>query len=71
MFEIIIGYTLNKDIDACEFIRSGSFTVGGCDWSVRLYPDEVGETTKGFVAIVLELISKNAKMSASPQPELG
>ncbi|KAL6659270.1 hypothetical protein ACP70R_003310 [Stipagrostis hirtigluma subsp. patula] len=61
----IVGYSLKKGMGVGKFIRSGTFTVGGYDWAIRFYPDGFSETTREYVSIYLELMSKNAEVRAS------
>ncbi|TVU21124.1 hypothetical protein EJB05_30743, partial [Eragrostis curvula] len=59
----IANYSLHKGLGSGKFIRSGTFTVGGYNWSLGYYPDgEEGGT--GDVAAHLELVTKNAKVRA-------
>uniref|UniRef100_A0ACD5WD07 Uncharacterized protein n=1 Tax=Avena sativa TaxID=4498 RepID=A0ACD5WD07_AVESA len=63
----ILGYSkhrgMGNDADSC--IRSGIFTVGGYDWTIRFYPDGYDERYKDYIAVYLELLSKSAKVRAS------
>lgn len=62
----IVGYSLKKGIGVGKFIMSGTFTVGGTDWSIRFYPDGYSaSTTKQYAAIYLELRSMDANVCAS------
>ncbi|TVT99945.1 hypothetical protein EJB05_54660, partial [Eragrostis curvula] len=65
----IVGYTLKKGVGFGQFIRSGTFTVGGSDWSIRLYPDGLEGTTE-YVTIFLVFMSKKANVRASYQLSL-
>jgi speckle-type POZ protein len=61
----IVGYTLNVGIGVGKFIQSGTFTVGGYDWAIRVYPDGVSERTKEYVGIFLMLVSKQTGVRGS------
>ncbi|KAL6659240.1 hypothetical protein ACP70R_003280 [Stipagrostis hirtigluma subsp. patula] len=62
----ISGYSHHKGIGAGNFLRSATFDVGGYDWCIRYYPDGVtGEDCKDYIAVYLELLSKNAEVRAS------
>ncbi|TVU32296.1 hypothetical protein EJB05_24021, partial [Eragrostis curvula] len=59
----IVGYTFKKGVGVGQFIQSGTFTVGGSDWSIRFYPDGFEGTTE-HVFVFLVLMS-NANVRAS------
>uniref|UniRef100_A0ACD6A3N5 Uncharacterized protein n=1 Tax=Avena sativa TaxID=4498 RepID=A0ACD6A3N5_AVESA len=60
----ISGYSLIKGIGVGKFIRSSTFTVGGYDWAVRVYPDGVTEAFRDYVTVYLELMSKDTEVRA-------
>ncbi|KQJ95651.1 BTB/POZ and MATH domain-containing protein 1 [Brachypodium distachyon] len=60
----ISGYSLNKGIGVGQYIQSCTFTVGGYDWAIRLYPDGVVEAFRDYVTIYLELVSQDAEVRA-------
>ncbi|EES14736.1 BTB/POZ and MATH domain-containing protein 1 [Sorghum bicolor] len=63
VFEIS-DYRLHKGMGIGEFIRSGTFTVGGYDWAICFYPD--GDVNSaGYISVYLELLSKDTKVWAS------
>ncbi|KAL6659256.1 hypothetical protein ACP70R_003296 [Stipagrostis hirtigluma subsp. patula] len=62
VFEIF-DYSQHRGMGLGEFIRSGTFSVGGCDWAIRFYPD--GSTSTDYTSVDLEFMSKDAKMWAS------
>jgi len=57
----IAGYSLIKDAAAGEYVRSGSFAVGGYRWSVRFYPSGFSAPHRAYVSAFLKLTSKNAR----------
>ncbi|XBI51801.1 BTB/POZ and MATH domain-containing protein 1-like [Aegilops tauschii subsp. strangulata] len=66
----IFGYSNHRGMGNEKFIRSGTFSVGGHDWSIRFYPDgySTDKVEKDYISVYLELMSKGAKstgMSAS------
>ena len=50
-------------------ISSGTFSIGGHDWTIRFYPDGgssvPGGPTQPFISIFLVLLSKGTKVRAS------
>jgi speckle-type POZ protein len=60
----IFGYSLKKGIGVGEFIQSSTFTVGGYDWVIRVYPDGAGDAVKDYVSVYLEIMSKNTEARA-------
>ncbi|TVU42645.1 hypothetical protein EJB05_09064, partial [Eragrostis curvula] len=60
----IVDYTLQKGIGVGNFVRSGTFTVGGYDWAIRFYPDGFTDYTKGRAAVYLELMNEDAEVRA-------
>ncbi|TVU21134.1 hypothetical protein EJB05_30753, partial [Eragrostis curvula] len=63
----IADYSLHKGLGSHKFIRSATFAVGDYDWCIRFYPDDGGfreEGGRGYVAVHLELVTKNAKVRA-------
>uniref|UniRef100_A0A0D9X5J9 BTB domain-containing protein n=1 Tax=Leersia perrieri TaxID=77586 RepID=A0A0D9X5J9_9ORYZ len=61
----IVGYSLKKGIGSCQFIRSGTFTVGGYEWCIRFYPDGNGQKSTDFISVYLEFLSKNCEVKAA------
>ncbi|KXG24742.1 BTB/POZ and MATH domain-containing protein 2 [Sorghum bicolor] len=61
----IVGYSLQKGTGVGKFVRSGTFTVGGYDWSIRFYPDGSSTDSEEYVTICLELMTSNATARAS------
>ena len=47
-----------------EYIRSGTFKVGGFDWVIVYCPDAHGDDDDGYISVYLELMSKYAEASA-------
>lgn len=63
VFEIS-GYSLKKGMGVGKFVQSATFTVGGYDWSIRVYPDGLTAVTKEDVAFSLQFMSSNAEARA-------
>jgi len=67
VFEIN-GYSKHRGMGMGDadhnFVRSGTFSVGGHDWSIRFYPDGLGKEN-GQISVHLELMTKGAKVRAS------
>ncbi|XBI98321.1 hypothetical protein VPH35_018572 [Triticum aestivum] len=63
----IFGYSKHRGMGNEKFIRSGTFSVGGHDWSIRFYPDgyNTEKVEKDYVSVYLELMSKGAKVRGS------
>ncbi|KAI4968164.1 hypothetical protein ZWY2020_005276 [Hordeum vulgare] len=63
----IFGYSKHRGMGNEEFIRSGTFSVGGHDWSIRFYPDGFSKDKleNDFISVYLELMSKGAKVRGS------
>jgi speckle-type POZ protein len=57
----IVGYSLIKGCAAGEYVRSGSFAVGGYRWSVRFYPGGFSAPHSAYVSAFLKLTSKSAR----------
>lgn len=60
----ISGYSLKKGIGVGEFIQSSTFTVGGYDWVIRVYPDGSCDAVKDYVSVYLEIMSRNTEARA-------
>ncbi|KAL6659082.1 hypothetical protein ACP70R_003122 [Stipagrostis hirtigluma subsp. patula] len=63
VFEIL-DYSQHRGMGSGEFIRSGTFSVGGWDWSIRFCPDGL-KSRPDYLLVVLELMSKDAVVRAS------
>ncbi|KAL6659069.1 hypothetical protein ACP70R_003109 [Stipagrostis hirtigluma subsp. patula] len=61
----IVGYSLKRGMGSGNFIRSGTFTVGGHDWAIRFYPDgEVNDLGGEYMSFYLELMDEDAQVRA-------
>ncbi|TVU43520.1 hypothetical protein EJB05_09998, partial [Eragrostis curvula] len=61
VFQVRQYILLRAQLGACQFVRSGSFAVGGCNWAVRLYAS--GEAAVRYVSVCVELLrSENAEV---------
>jgi speckle-type POZ protein len=63
----ITDYSLHKGIGVGKCIRSATFTVGGYQWCIRYYPDDVWPTTRkptNRIVVYLELVSSKAEVRA-------
>ncbi|PAN34178.1 hypothetical protein PAHAL_6G074100 [Panicum hallii] len=61
----IDGYSLKiRSVGVGDFVRSGTFTVGGLDWAIRFYPNGIHKGSKQFFIASLELMSSNAEARA-------
>ncbi|KAJ1267830.1 hypothetical protein BS78_07G087900 [Paspalum vaginatum] len=63
IFEIL-DYSKLRGMGNQEFVRSGTFSVGGYDWAIRFYPDGFSRNTAGYISVYLELMSKDTKARA-------
>ncbi|TVU42592.1 hypothetical protein EJB05_09010, partial [Eragrostis curvula] len=61
----IFDYSKHRGIGIGEFIKSGTFSIGGHNWAVRFYPDGLADSTKNYISIYLELLDKDTKVRAS------
>ncbi|KAM3335438.1 hypothetical protein ACQJBY_029736 [Aegilops geniculata] len=61
----VSGYSKQRGMGVGKFVRSGAFSVGGYDWAIRFYPDGFNKTFPDYIAIYLELLSKDAEVNAS------
>ncbi|CAL5007526.1 unnamed protein product [Urochloa decumbens] len=66
----IFGYSKHKGMGQAEdkFIRSGTFSVGVHDWSIRFYPEGYSaeeDDNLDCVSVFLELMSEGTKVHAS------
>ncbi|TVU42604.1 hypothetical protein EJB05_09022, partial [Eragrostis curvula] len=66
VFEVI-EYSAERWLDAGSFLCSDTFDVGGYAWTIRFHPggDAVETDSGDYVAVVLELMTKNAVVEAS------
>ncbi|PUZ50640.1 hypothetical protein GQ55_6G074600 [Panicum hallii var. hallii] len=64
VFEIF-DYSKHRGMGTGELIRSGTFSVGGFDWAIRFYPDGFATTTRDYISVYLELLSKDTRARAS------
>ncbi|RLM60529.1 BTB/POZ and MATH domain-containing protein 1-like [Panicum miliaceum] len=64
VFEVF-DYSQHRGMGTGEYIRSGIFFVGGYDRAIRFYPDGMREVSKDYIAVYLELLSKDTKVRAS------
>ena len=46
-------------------IRSGTFTIGGHDWSILFYPDSFSSASSDCISVYVELLGKEAMVWAS------
>ncbi|KAL6659235.1 hypothetical protein ACP70R_003275 [Stipagrostis hirtigluma subsp. patula] len=60
VFEIA-GHGLLKGLGSGNFIRSGTFTVGGHDWCIAYYPNGLGDWIEDYVGVFLRLVSESTK----------
>ncbi|XP_066352870.1 BTB/POZ and MATH domain-containing protein 1-like isoform X2 [Miscanthus floridulus] len=65
LFEVT-GYSKHRGMGHEKFIRSGTFFVGGHQWSIRFYPDE-SIKDKDYISVYLELMKEKegSKVRAS------
>ncbi|KAG2582534.1 BTB/POZ and MATH domain-containing protein 1-like [Panicum virgatum] len=64
VFEIF-DYSKHRGMGSGEFIRSGTFSVGGFDWAIRFYPDGFDTYSTNYISVYLELLSKDTRVRAS------
>ncbi|KXG24755.1 BTB/POZ and MATH domain-containing protein 1-like isoform X1 [Sorghum bicolor] len=62
LFEVT-GYSKHRGMGHDKFIRSGNFSVGGHQWSIRFYPDGFVKG-KDYISVYLELMG-GSKVRAS------
>lgn len=53
-----------ESVGAGNFIRSGTFSVGGFNWAIIYYPHGDGEDSAGYISVYLELMSKYEEVTA-------
>ncbi|KAF8689707.1 hypothetical protein HU200_041704 [Digitaria exilis] len=64
VFEID-DYSLHKGLGAGNFIKSGTFTVGGHEWCIHYYPDGFTlEDSKDYISVCLQLLTKESEVRA-------
>uniref|UniRef100_A0A0A9FVT4 BTB domain-containing protein n=1 Tax=Arundo donax TaxID=35708 RepID=A0A0A9FVT4_ARUDO len=61
----VFGYSLHRGVGVGRCINSGIFSVGGHDWAIRFYPDGFNGSSKDYISVFLELMSKGALVRAS------
>ncbi|CAO2189245.1 unnamed protein product [Urochloa humidicola] len=64
VFEIF-GYSKQRGMGNLEFISSGTFSVGGHDWSVLFFQDGYSSNNRDDISACLRHLSKDAKVQAS------
>ncbi|KAF8655419.1 hypothetical protein HU200_061164 [Digitaria exilis] len=70
VFEIN-DYSFHKGLGAGNFIKSGTFTVGGHEWCIHYHPDGFTlEDSKDYISVCLQLLTKDSEkrteLEASP-----
>ncbi|KAL6659222.1 hypothetical protein ACP70R_003262 [Stipagrostis hirtigluma subsp. patula] len=61
----IASYSLFKGLGDGKFVQSATFVAGGHEWCIRFYPEgHAGEEFRDYVAVYLELMTKNAEVRA-------
>ncbi|TVU42315.1 hypothetical protein EJB05_08713, partial [Eragrostis curvula] len=60
----IANYSLHKGLGVGNFISSATFSVGGHEWIIRVYPDGWKEDHKDYVSVFLDLVSKGDAVRA-------
>ncbi|XP_062193132.1 BTB/POZ and MATH domain-containing protein 1-like [Phragmites australis] len=63
VFEIL-GYSKHRGMGN-KFIRSGTFSVAGHDWTILFYPDGSRTDDLDYISVYLELMSQGSKVRAS------
>ncbi|EES14737.1 BTB/POZ and MATH domain-containing protein 1 [Sorghum bicolor] len=61
----IFDYSQHKGMGQKMLIRSGTFTVGGHDWSVLFYPDGYSLASIDCISVYVELLGKERMVWAS------
>ncbi|KAF0900471.1 hypothetical protein E2562_032079 [Oryza meyeriana var. granulata] len=59
------GYSLHRQLGTDKYINSAIFAVGGYDWCLLYYPDDVynpDDNDKRYISIGLQLISKSVEV---------
>lgn len=69
VFEIN-GYSKHRGMDADKFVRSGTFSVGGHNWSIRFYPDGNKVKDKDYISVYLELVGDDGAKQVRASCEL-
>ncbi|TVU42670.1 hypothetical protein EJB05_09089, partial [Eragrostis curvula] len=62
LFEVP-NYSHHRDLGVGSFIRSATFDIGSCAWSIRFYPN--GARNEGCITVALELMTRNATVTVS------
>ncbi|TVU42672.1 hypothetical protein EJB05_09091, partial [Eragrostis curvula] len=62
LFEVT-NYSHHRDLGVGSFIRSATFDIGGCAWSIRFYPN--GARNEGCISVALELMTRDATVTVS------
>ncbi|KAL6659257.1 hypothetical protein ACP70R_003297 [Stipagrostis hirtigluma subsp. patula] len=70
LFEIF-GYSQHRGMGIGEFIRSGTFSVGGRDWAIRFYPDGFSMSSVGHISVYLELLGNDKDVKVHASCDLG
>ncbi|XP_020165958.1 BTB/POZ and MATH domain-containing protein 1-like [Aegilops tauschii subsp. strangulata] len=60
----ISGYSQHKGLGIGESVRSATFTVGSCEWSIVFYPDGEMYEHQEYVSVFLELLTLEADVRA-------
>ncbi|KAJ4769416.1 BTB/POZ and MATH domain-containing protein 2 [Rhynchospora pubera] len=56
-----MGYSLEKDIGKGKFLESGTFNVGGYDWSIKYYPNGHSTAENDYASVFIYLKSDEAQ----------
>lgn len=57
----IEGYSLKNGMGVGKFLQSTTFTVGGYDWAIRVYPDGTVQHSEDSVVIYIMLVSQDVE----------
>jgi speckle-type POZ protein len=69
VFEIF-DYSKHRGMGHEMLIRSGVFSVGGHDWTIRFYPDGFSPDCRDCISVYLELLGNRATVWASCEVSL-
>ncbi|CAN6229626.1 unnamed protein product [Urochloa humidicola] len=50
---VVTSFSLIEGMDNGKFVSSATFSVGGRDWNIRLYPDGSRTEDKGYISVFL------------------
>ncbi|XP_022684285.1 BTB/POZ and MATH domain-containing protein 2-like [Setaria italica] len=61
---VVTSFSLIEGMGTGKFVSSATFTVGGRDWNIKLYPDGIYTEHKGYASVLLYFLKGAAEIRA-------